>query len=489
MRPADELRDAVEAYLGALAFAPELGALEEAIRYSLESGGKRIRPVLCLAVAEAAGGSVDDALPAAASIELVHTFSLIHDDLPALDDDVERRGRESTWVAFGEGVALLAGDALLAEAFRLAHSYESPAVARELVGATLGMIGGQYRDITGDDADLEELHRLKTGRLFVAAVRMGLDVAAVPDAERTAVARVRRRSRVCCSRSWTTCSTETAMPNASDVERAERLAEETAARAHLHLDAVDAETARPSRARRRSRCSHRLRGRHSRRSGYPVVRPEQTRSVRAAVRRVPPTVFLLSYVDPLPQPPVPVRPCGRRRRHRREPGERRRRLAPPVRPDGDARRRRRRAPNGPCKVALEAVGTPYRWGGESPATGFDCSGLVRWAYGRVGIDLPHSSYALYGEGRRVREARMEPGDILFFDGLGHVGLYLGNGRMVHSPETGRQRRGRRASRARTTARAARARADGRAACAAVPTLRTRARPRSGIASAISPRLA
>ncbi len=89
------------------------------------------------------------------------------------------------------------------------------------------------------------------------------------------------------------------------------------------------------------------------------------------------------------------------------------------------------------KIALGVVGTPYRWGGESPATGFDCSGLVRWAYGRVGVDLPHSSYALYGEGRRVSEANMEPGDILFFEGLGHVGLYLGNGRMVHSPETGR----------------------------------------------------
>jgi cell wall-associated NlpC family hydrolase len=89
------------------------------------------------------------------------------------------------------------------------------------------------------------------------------------------------------------------------------------------------------------------------------------------------------------------------------------------------------------KAALEVVGTPYRWGGESPATGFDCSGLVRWAYGRVGVELPHNSYALYSEGRRVREARMEPGDILFFEGLGHVGLYVGNGRMVHSPETGR----------------------------------------------------
>ena len=84
----------------------------------------------------------------------MHTFSLVHDDLPALDDDDERRGRPSAHVAFGEGVALLAGDALLAEAFRLALAYPTPAVARELAEATLGMIGGQYRDITGDDADL-----------------------------------------------------------------------------------------------------------------------------------------------------------------------------------------------------------------------------------------------------------------------------------------------------------------------------------------------
>ena len=182
MRPADELRDAVETYLRSLAFAPELGGLEEALRYSLESGGKRVRPVLCLAVAEANGASVDHALPAAAALELVHTFSLVHDDLPAMDDDDERRGRPSAHVAFGEGIALLAGDALLAEALRLALSYGSEDVARDLADATLGMIGGQYRDITGDDGDLEELHRLKTGRLFVAAVRLGLDVAGVaPD--------------------------------------------------------------------------------------------------------------------------------------------------------------------------------------------------------------------------------------------------------------------------------------------------------------------
>src|SRR5262245_46430772 len=184
MRPADELRDAVETYLRSLSFAPELGGLEEALRYSLESGGKRVRPVLCLAVAEANGADVADALPAAVALELVHTFSLVHDDLPALDDDDERRGRPSAHVAFGEGVALLAGDALLSEALRLVLTYESPEVARDLANATPGMIAGQFRDITGDDDDLAELHRLKTGRLFVAAVRMGLDVARVPSGDR-----------------------------------------------------------------------------------------------------------------------------------------------------------------------------------------------------------------------------------------------------------------------------------------------------------------
>jgi cell wall-associated NlpC family hydrolase len=89
------------------------------------------------------------------------------------------------------------------------------------------------------------------------------------------------------------------------------------------------------------------------------------------------------------------------------------------------------------KVALQAVGIPYRWAGESPEVGFDCSGLVRWAYGGVGIDLPHSSYALYGVGRRVSVSKMAPGDVLFFEGLGHVGLYVGRGKMVHAPETGR----------------------------------------------------
>jgi cell wall-associated NlpC family hydrolase len=87
-------------------------------------------------------------------------------------------------------------------------------------------------------------------------------------------------------------------------------------------------------------------------------------------------------------------------------------------------------------IALRAVGVPYRWGGASPVGGFDCSGLVYWAYGRLGIALPHSSYALYDTGRRVTRSRMRPGDVLIFSGLGHVGIYIGRGRMVHAPHSG-----------------------------------------------------
>jgi len=159
MRAPDELLRLVEDYLAGLMLSPDLGAQRESMLYALE-GGKRIRAVICLGTAEAAGGDVDAALPAAAALELVHAFSLVHDDLPAMDDDDERRGRPSAHAAFGEGVALLAGDGLLVEAFRLALTYSSTGVARELADATLGMIGGQYLDITGADSDLEQLHRV-----------------------------------------------------------------------------------------------------------------------------------------------------------------------------------------------------------------------------------------------------------------------------------------------------------------------------------------
>ena len=90
-----------------------------------------------------------------------------------------------------------------------------------------------------------------------------------------------------------------------------------------------------------------------------------------------------------------------------------------------------------ARIALEAVGAPYQWGGASPTAGFDCSGLVYWAYRHLGVELPHSSYALYDRGRRVSRSRLKAGDLLFFFGLGHVGLYLGHGRMVHAPRAGR----------------------------------------------------
>src|SRR5690349_22225586 len=119
-RPASDLRELVEGYLAGLALAPDLGTLEEPMRHAL--GGKRVRPVLCLATGDALGARVDALLPAAAAVELVHSFSLVHDDLPALDDDRERRGAPSVWAQYDEATAVLAGDALLAEAFRLALS-------------------------------------------------------------------------------------------------------------------------------------------------------------------------------------------------------------------------------------------------------------------------------------------------------------------------------------------------------------------------------
>ncbi len=182
-RPADELRELVEGYLGGLELSPDLGDLTDAVRYGFEAGGKRIRPVICLATGEAAGAAPEHVLPASAALELIHSFSLVHDDLPALDNDDVRRGRQSVWAHFGEADAILAGDALLAEAFRQALSYETPAVARELAEATLGMIGGQHLDIHGEEHDLAALHRLKTGRLFAASVGCALGAAGVPAAD------------------------------------------------------------------------------------------------------------------------------------------------------------------------------------------------------------------------------------------------------------------------------------------------------------------
>jgi len=182
MHSPEELRALVEERLERLELWPHLHGQAESVRYSLEVGGKRVRPVICLATVEAAGAEAEAALPAALALELVHTFSLVHDDLPALDADEERRGHPSTWNRFGEAVGILAGDALHAEAFRLAASYPTTHVARELAEATLGMIGGQWLDVTGT-ADEVTLHTLKTGCLFAASVGLALWVAEVPEAE------------------------------------------------------------------------------------------------------------------------------------------------------------------------------------------------------------------------------------------------------------------------------------------------------------------
>jgi geranylgeranyl diphosphate synthase, type II len=178
----EELKALVEDELDRLALWPELHGQAQSARYGLvEMGGKRVRPVIALAVGEANGAPVEQVLPAALAIELVHNFSLVHDDLPALDNDDERRGKPSVWAQYGEGTAVLAGDALLAEAFRLACAYESSHVARELAQATLGMIGGQYLDTMVENPELETVHRLKTGCLFYGSVAMGLWAAGVPE--------------------------------------------------------------------------------------------------------------------------------------------------------------------------------------------------------------------------------------------------------------------------------------------------------------------
>jgi geranylgeranyl diphosphate synthase type II len=176
-----ELQHKVDTYLEGLRFAAEPGTerLEEAMRYSLLAGGKRIRPVLTLATARARGRAPDEVLPLAAAIEMIHTYSLIHDDLPAMDDDELRRGKPTCHVAFGEDVAILAGDGLYAEALRLvlAEQRGAPenvlAAVREVVSAAgvKGMVGGQFLDVAGDPAiDVRHLHELKTGALIGASV-------------------------------------------------------------------------------------------------------------------------------------------------------------------------------------------------------------------------------------------------------------------------------------------------------------------------------
>jgi len=192
----DDLREAVDRHLETLDFSGEPGTagLAEAMRYSLLAGGKRIRPVLCLATARSLGQPIGDYLGIAAALEMVHTYSLVHDDLPAMDDDDLRRGKPTAHIEFGEAVAILAGDGLFAEAVRIMASVPADPgrvleAVRLLAASTgvEGMVGGQYVDVSGQDLDengLRRLHSLKTGRLILVSVESALALGGVPDERR-----------------------------------------------------------------------------------------------------------------------------------------------------------------------------------------------------------------------------------------------------------------------------------------------------------------
>ena len=177
--------------------------IHKAMRYSLFAGGKRIRPALCIAAAEAIADDVAGVEDVACTLEMIHTYSLIHDDLPALDNDDLRRGRPTCHRVFGEAMAILAGDALLTLAFQVLSSVESQdalsrvALVRELStasGTVRGMIGGQVHDIEGEGAPatpelLESIHRAKTGALLRASVRMGAICAGASPAQYEALSK------------------------------------------------------------------------------------------------------------------------------------------------------------------------------------------------------------------------------------------------------------------------------------------------------------
>ena len=177
----------------------------EAMRYSLFAGGKRLRPILCLAASEAVGGDLKAAMPAGCALEMIHTYSLIHDDLPAMDDDDLLRGKPTNHKAFGEAIAILAGDGLLTEAFVLLSGYNSllPERAVQVIGVIAeaasyrGMVGGQVVDILSQNkrADLEtvqQMHSRKTAALIAAATESGALAGKGSEAQVAALARYGR---------------------------------------------------------------------------------------------------------------------------------------------------------------------------------------------------------------------------------------------------------------------------------------------------------
>ncbi len=170
-------------------FSDPMSRLEESMRYSILAGGKRLRPILCIASSEAVGGSVEKTIPIACAIEMIHTYSLIHDDLPSMDDDLLRRGIPTNHSVFGEALAILAGDGLLTDAFSLivgegVSERLAPKVVVEIIrdvsraAGSQGMVGGQALDLAIEGKDvgvefIEKVHSLKTGALIEASVMSG----------------------------------------------------------------------------------------------------------------------------------------------------------------------------------------------------------------------------------------------------------------------------------------------------------------------------
>ena len=401
-----------------LALTPELGGLAESVRYALEGGGKRVRPVLCLATAEAAGAEPGAALPAAAALELVHTFSLVHDDLPALDDDELRRGRaEHAGRSTARRSAILAGDALLAEAFRLALSYPTPAVARELVA-------GDARD---DRRPVPRHHRTARRPGRAAPAEDGLPLLGLGRAARSGSPRCPSASRRRGARSRDELGLlfqivddildEDGYVREHGAEGARALADEAAERAQARLAEMPADTSVLERDRRGPR-------------GANLLRRAMARLTNDNAELVPRTSF--------DGPGAAVRlpgPRDRRRRVRRGPdrlhglllpGQRRRLDRRARRLAGRQRRRlrlrRRDLPR--RRLALRARGGcgsrgASTWPGTSTATGWMeipiVAGAIIYDWG------PRDERRLPGQGARPggaavgaarassRSARAEPG--------------------------------------------------------------------------------
>jgi len=194
------VEDRLEEYVDRGPDCPDV--LRDSMAYSLLAGGKRMRPILVLLACQACGGDPETAIPAACAIEMVHTYSLIHDDLPAMDDDDLRRGRPTNHVRFGDGQAVLAGDALLTLAFEILAKDIHPAEVAAACCADLasaagpeGMVGGQTADLEAEQTgvttleELEAIHLRKTGRLLCAALRLGARIAGANDQDLTMLTR------------------------------------------------------------------------------------------------------------------------------------------------------------------------------------------------------------------------------------------------------------------------------------------------------------